>query len=281
MRIVDWPKEIFKIPFLERLLVQVTHGKSPRHLASRLAPLYSAYPPWSYRSVTRNDIKYILDISDYIEWLVYFGITWEPKKNLYSLIREGNTVIDVGANIGEVTFNLAKLVGASGSVHSFEPHPFIFSKLLQNFQLNEFRNIQLNNVGLGSRVEQLYIGPQVANNRGGTRINHSAEGSLVNITSLDNYVSRMHVQKINLIKLDVEGFELKVLRGAENTLRDKKPILFIEINDSNLRAQGDSAYELFAFLNEVGYNNLVEATSNAPIAINSKFDNCHLDIIAR
>jgi hypothetical protein len=125
-RLIDWPKEIFKLPILEKLLAALTQNKKPGQLFARLPPLYLSYPKNSFRRVNRNGINYELDISDYMEWLVYYGIRVESHEILYGLLTSGNSVLDIGANIGEVTLNMSKIVGPEGVVHSFEPEPFIF-----------------------------------------------------------------------------------------------------------------------------------------------------------
>jgi hypothetical protein len=83
-----------------------------------------------------------------------------------------------------------------------------------------------------------------------------------------------------LIKVDVEGFELHVLRGAEKTLRQCKPALFIELDDNNLSDQGDSAEKLVSYLEDLGYA-ITDAGTGAPVRSGKPFTNCHTDIIAR
>lgn len=85
---------------------------------------------------------------------------------------------------------------------------------------------------------------------------------------------------VNLIKIDVEGYELRVLLGAEATLKKFYPILFIEINDANLCYQGDSARDLIQFLFRIGYTRITNATTEQLISIDEDITNQHLDIIA-
>ncbi|MBS1558113.1 MAG: FkbM family methyltransferase [Bacteroidetes bacterium] len=279
-RVIDFPKEIFKIPFLEKILTHFTNNKNPKNFFARLPPLNKSYPKNSIRYITRNGINYELDISDYMEWLVYFGILSEPHNSLYDLAQNGDTIFDVGANIGETTFNLARTVGTSGVVHSFEPDPFIFSKFLKNYELNSIANILLNNIALGSNLGELYLGTPVADNRGGTRIRPTEKsGNKVPVSTVDIYVLKKQIEKIDLIKIDVEGFEQQVLLGAEATLNKFKPKLFIEINDDNLREQGDSAKTLIDNLLNKGYK-IKNAATNKAVTEATDFRNCHFDIIA-
>jgi FkbM family methyltransferase len=280
-RFIDLPKELFKLPIFERALAALTYNKKPDQFFARLPPLYKSYSKNSIRKVVRNGIWYELDISDYMEWLVYYGILAEPRDSLYALLNKGDVVLDVGANIGEVCFNMAKVVGSSGAIHSFEPEPFIFSKLLENYNLNSFDNIHLNNIALGEIESEAMLAAQVDDNRGGTRIQSGmAKGVKVKVLTIDKYVSDIELHKLNLIKIDVEGFELKVLKGAEGTLRRFKPMLFIELNDDNLHHQNDSASALISYLYQVGYKNIQHAENKTRISKLTDFRNCHFDIIA-
>ncbi len=281
-RLIDLPKEIFKLPLLERILASLTNNKNPNQFIARLPPLYRAYPKNSFRKVTRNGVKYELDISDYMEWLIFYGIQAEPRSALYQLLKEGDVVFDVGANIGEVTFGMSKRAGNLGMIYSFEPEPFIFSKISRNLSLNSFTNICLNNVALGDKEQELFLKAQVENNRGGTRINtNSNEGKKVKVSTIDLYVQQKELKKLDLIKIDVEGFEMRVLQGAQEVLQKFRPLLFIEVNDDNLKEQADSALSLIEFLFEMGYTKIEHSENKTIINTSTNFSNCHFDIIAR
>lgn len=177
--------------------------------------------------------------------------------------------------------SLAKLVGPSGFVHSFEPNGVTFEKLSRNIALNKFSNIRINPVGLGDNDEKLVLGVQVLSNLGGARVRRSlSEGHVIQVTTLDHYLAELHVGPVNLIKIDVEGFELHVLRGAERTLLEFKPSLFVELDDNNLRDQGDSAENLVKFLEALGYS-ITDAVTGATVRSGQSFANCHTDIVAQ
>ncbi len=280
-RIIDLPKEIFKLPALERLLAQFTQGKSPSNLIARFPPLYRSYPKNSIRRVYREGIRYELDISDYMEWLIYWGIRAEKRDQLYKVVQRGWQVADVGANVGEVALNLAKRVGPEGSVYAFEPDSIAFSKLFLNHSLNNFDNVTLINVGLGAKPEKRVLMAEVDYNRGGSRIQSNlCEGQTVNLTSMDLFMEENQVDKLDLIKIDVEGYEHYVLEGAIEVIRKSKPILFVEVNDTNLRAQGTTARDLVRFLELNEYKHVLHADSGKSIDSSQSFAGCHIDIIA-
>lgn len=281
-RLIDLPKEVFKLPILESWLAGLTQGKPPGHIFSRMPPLYLSYRKHTLRQVTREGLRFELDLSDYMEWLIFWGIRSEIRDSLYTLIQPGWHVADVGANIGEVTLKMADRVGPSGHVYSFEPDEITFDKLKRNLGLNNRSNIQINRIGLGDKSEELVLEPQVSFNRGGARIQkHLSQGQRIPMTTLDDYALDHHLTRLDLVKIDVEGFELHVLRGATRVIQQHHPTLFIELNDDNLREQGSSAAELISFLAGMGYEKVTDPTSGEMITSKSSFTHCHMDVIAQ
>ncbi|HCW08308.1 MAG TPA: hypothetical protein DGG95_13190, partial [Cytophagales bacterium] len=105
------------------------------------------------------------------------------------------------------------------------------------------------------------------------------DGITIRVSTLDHYVEEKNIQKIDLVKIDVEGFEQRVIAGSVNTLQRFKPKLFIEINNDNLKEQGNSARALIQQLLNFGYQ-IKRADTNEKIAADFDFDNCHFDVIA-
>ncbi|HEY4799779.1 MAG TPA: FkbM family methyltransferase, partial [Bacteroidia bacterium] len=120
-------------------------------------------------------------------------------------------------------------------------------------------------------------------NRGGNRIStkNIIDAETIQIKRLDEVKEVRSLSKIDLIKIDVEGYELKVLKGAETILRTFKPTLFIEVDNNNLSEQGDSASLLITYLNHLGYNKIINAETNTIVTPAIDFTNCHYDIIAK
>jgi len=126
--------------------------------------------------------------------------------------RPGDTVIDVGANIGEVSIVCSQRVGPQGQVFAFEPHPRIYRFLLGNLSLNHCGNVSPRNVALGETAALMLMSDDRRDD-----MNHlDASGTIpVTVTTLDGAVPSAAVA---LLKIDVEGAELSVLRGATRTL---------------------------------------------------------------
>lgn len=271
---------VFKNRFLEEKLALLTQGKSKNSFFSKLPLNYTEYKAPSCRLVERNGIRYNLDISDYMEWLVFFGIEFEPRNVLYEMVGSDDVVFDVGANIGELSLNFAKRT--TGKVYSFEPDPLIASKLKRNLDLNSFTNVILNQVGFGSESGRFSMSAEVNNNKGGNRIIASgapASAAKVTIQKMDDFVDDLQIEQLDLIKIDVEGFELKVLEGGATTIEKFRPKLFIEVNDRNLRQQGNSPEQLISFVRNY-YSTLRFAYPGYVTDRLPDLNNCHFDLIA-
>jgi hypothetical protein len=103
---------------------------------------------------------------------------------------------------------------------------------------------------------------------------------LVNIIRVDDFCSAQQIKRIDLMKIDVEGYEMNVLLGAKQIIERDIPDLFIEVDDNNLAQQGHSAREILEFL-EPKYKLIYDAATHKSISANDNFTNCHFDLVAR
>ncbi len=276
-------RRFFKIPILEKALLTVTNNRTPESFFVKLIPNNYQYLPHTYRFIKRNGIKFKVDLFDYMGWWIYFGIKDKSRRKLYDLVKKNNFVIDVGANIGETLINFAKLTQPEGAVHGFEPDALNYQRCTENIQLNPFNNIILNNLGLGAKAGTYFIKTDTPSNRGGNKI--SAEyiennTEVINIITLDQYILDKKLTQIDLIKIDVEGYELQVLKGSELLIKKFRPSFFIELDDSNLKEQGDSAKALITFLTQFNYQ-ITSAETDQVVTSAMDFSNCHYDIICK
>ena len=253
-----------------------TNGKGYSNFFVKCIPQNYQYPLATFRRIERNGICYNLDLSEYMEWVIYYGLNVEHRSYLYPLVKSQFIVIDVGANVGETMLNFAFMVGSKGKVFAFEPVPSSFQKLLMNLSLNEFTNVIAENLAISDKAEVLYFDPATYYNSGGIfmKKGHSENMLSVKAVMLDDYVNSNNFEKINLIKIDVEGFELNVLKGAVQSCHKFKPILFIEVNDDNLQRQGASESELLQWLKSNNYD--YEKLGMDKLNSNAK----HYDILA-
>lgn len=187
---------------------------------------------------------------------IYYNGTYEAG-TLYVLskcLAEGNTYFDIGSNIGLMALYASKYVGSNGKVLAFEPEPETFKILKSNIQLNQFSNIEPLEMALGSSKETATIyGSQT--NLGAASLIPSEElishGSTVRIETLDTLLSERSIVSVQMMKIDVEGWELEVLKGGKTLLsRSDAPILCIEC--SRLHPLHNAKIEdLFTFVSEI------------------------------
>lgn len=198
-----------------------------------------------------NGIQYVLDLTEEIERALYFGL-YEPEVAtlLQRYIKPDMVVFEVGANIGAHTFSIARML-RSGKLFSFEPTAYAFERLKKNFGLNDFRNIVIEKLALSDVAENRMILPASSPETMSFKASWDVSGKTKNrreemilFETLDHYVQKQHLQRVDFIKIDTDGYELKVLKGGRDTIKRFKPILLIETGYLSER-MGDS---LDAFL---------------------------------
>ena len=166
-------------------------------------------------------------------------------------IKVGNITVDVGANIGLHTLNMARIVGNTGRVFAFEPDPSNFEILEKNVKINNYQNIILEQKAVGDKHGRTTL--YHSDNPGLHRIfpQTKAKGQVqVELTSLDKYfIDSNLVDKINFIKIDVEGLEFSVLKGMKNILKNNKKIkILFEFMPKNTMEAGFTPIELLNYL---------------------------------
>lgn len=281
VKLLNFIRNLFKIRALETWLAAKTLNKMPHSLVCKLVPNPYQYARGTYRKIDRNGLILQVDISDYIGHYLYFGFLDPSIIKLFSLCNKNFNVIDIGTNIGWVALNLAKL-SQGGHVVGFEPDPFNYQVCKNNIDRNRLANLIILPYGLGETPGQVNMEVRTPDNRGGNRVapKDSSGAIAVQIKRLDDVREVSSLPTIHLMKLDVEGYELKVLRGALNLLKKHKPILFIEVDDDNLKDQNDSAKDLLEFLELNGYTSIYNAETSEKIVSSTSFTHCHFDIIA-
>ncbi|HPQ08427.1 MAG TPA: FkbM family methyltransferase [Bacteroidia bacterium] len=283
-KIFNFIRNFFKHEILEKYLIKKTRNKSINNFWSKLVPNNYQYKHPTWRKINKNGILMEVDISDYIGHHLYYGFKDDSLNALLNLVKEGQIVMDIGANIGSTSLFIAQKIGSTGKVFSFEPDKYNFIQLSKNISLNKFKNIEIFNYGLGNIKGEFKLYISTTDNRGGNRIiadtnYNNKEYSIIHVERLDDFVEKNNISKIDLIKIDVEGYEYNVLIGAEKVIRKNKPVLFIELDDNNLKQQGHSASLLISFLEKNNYR-IVNSLTNKTISSTDNFNNCHYDIIA-
>jgi FkbM family methyltransferase len=221
--------------------------------------------------VTRGGVRWCLDLDEGIDFSIYLLGAFEKSTatTLRSLVKPGDTVLDIGANVGAHTLGLASGVGPVGKVFAFEPADFAFRKLLRNLELNPEleRRTQASQVMLGADVDKpladgIYASwplekvDSVHPKHRGRFV--STQGAVAD--TLDGFVERHGIGRIDLIKMDVDGNELPVLRGGRGVLVKHRPTIVMEMSPYVHAEQQNSFAEMIELLRNSKYR--IESASN-------------------
>jgi len=194
-------------------------------------------------------INYKLDLGEVIDVGIYLD-RYEPDMTIAieKYCRPGFTVLDIGANIGAHALRLTKIIGESGKVYAFEPTDYAYQKLIHNISLNQFKNIVPLQIVLADRN----IKRQSIKFRSSwpTKGNPVEKESIVDFEKLDDWCKRENVDHVDLIKLDVDGNEYTVSKGAEALLTSQRPLILMEVWGPNF---SDSQRNPFFILKQLGY----------------------------
>lgn len=215
-------------------------------------------------SINIHGVQFKIDLDlDPAMYDMFYGNYQEGVvRVLERYLRNGDTFLDVGANVGYVSAFALGLVGTSGSVHAFEPVPRYFTRLQKLQQDNPEYDFHVNNLAVGDSrgtariaVSQNNIG---ANTMLPSRMRRdgSKEDIEVSVITLTDYLGERNVSNLRLVKIDVEGYEFRVIKGFVQYLReaDEPPVLVIEISPPAFPEVGASLGEFASLISELGYS---------------------------
>ena len=171
---------------------------------------------------------------------------------VYDFLKPGDTVIDVGANIGCVTAAGSLAVGETGRVFSVEPHPQTFRHLQRTIAINQCANVTCLNIALGAEAGTVNFTDERRKDDNNCVALNAESGIRVPCVTLASLVEEHSISRIAVMKIDVEGFELHVLRGAEAILH-KVDSIYIEVLEHTLQKFGSCSAEVFKLLQAHGF----------------------------
>jgi len=201
-----------------------------------------------FNNILEQDLKFkFLPFRAYYRYRAYkYAKHVTPELNIIKKILDKDKVsLDVGANLGLFTYFLSR---ASKKVYAFEPNPYPLRSLKSVID----KNVEIIPIALGNSDKDIKLripkSKKGWTSNGASFVNINLNlGKELNVTM--RKIDSLNIENIGLIKIDVEGFEMDVLRGAEKTLRQQKPKLIIE----NEIVHNDNPFEVFDFMNQLGY----------------------------
>lgn len=159
----------------------------------------------------------------------------EEQELFQQFVRRGALVVEAGANIGGHTVELSRLVAADGEVHAFEPQRIVFQTLCANLALNQCVNVYARQAAIGAQTGTILVpalDPSVQDNFGGVSLRQVASGEPVPLLTLDS----LDLPACHVLKADVEGMEVEVLKGAAGVIDTYRPVMYLE-NDRQERSE--------------------------------------------
>lgn len=249
---------VFTFQLLEKFIVSKLSTNHFSWWKKFVPPLY-LYNEESYRTIERNGMLYRLDISKLLDHARYFFNDTQDASltNLFNTLKSHFHVLDIGANIGLLTLPFAKRC-TQGVVYCFEPGSENFRRLNENVKANDMKNVILFKQALGDKSGSSTLYHVEPTNPGMNRIlpekpERELSREVVKVSCLDDLYGTGHFSRADLIKIDAEGFEMLILKGAQKLIKEMRPILFIELADENLKMQGSSALELIGYIENLEY----------------------------
>lgn len=185
---------------------------------------------WGPMIYNKNDAYVGRSIAKYGEY------SWHEQNVFTQLLKPGAVIVEAGSNIGAHTIPLAQLAGPQGAVLAFEPERIAFQTLCANLALNNCSNVWAMQQAVGATNGSIgvpAVDPTVPNNFGGLSLVGAGAGAdMVPMRTVDS----LQLAACNLIKADVEGMEIDVLRGAVQTIQNCRPLIYVE-NDRAERSE--------------------------------------------
>ena len=225
--------------------------------------------------VSRGGLRWALNPADGMQrsffWLGFLDY-WDVY-HVTRILKTDSVIFDVGANFGYYSIVLATHLNRRCRAYSFEPHPETYSRLAKNIILNELTevvtpcNIGFSDVsGTASMVES-------DEHSGVARVSHElASGPDIRLSTIDEFCAENKIEKIDFMKIDVEGYEEKALLGGSEIIRKTRPLILLELCPENLRRIGSKPEFVFDLLHDLGYEDFLVASRQKMAPLTSFHD---------
>ncbi|MGB1547303.1 MAG: FkbM family methyltransferase [Alphaproteobacteria bacterium] len=230
--------------------------------------------------VSRSGFRWRLDLEEGIDFTIYaLGAFERASQAAYRrFIEPGSVVLDIGANIGAHALPLARQVGPAGHVYAFEPTGWACEKLRANLECNPWLKdrVSVEQILLTDRADAelpdkvMASWPLAAD----AEVHPLARGRFLSTAgaramTVDAYLAEKDIRGVDFVKLDVDGYECDVLRGAFRLLKELRPVILMELAPHVLEERGESIGSLLAVLGTAGYG-LAQERSGRPLSMQEK-----------
>lgn len=262
-----------EIKLLQKIVRTSTSLPIVDRLAWKVAPAIRTFFGRRYNGeqiLTEYDdgLKMWVSLSNYIESNIFWqGVEEEDRgqvKLLKELLQPDHVFFDIGANIGVITLIAANRL-QEGCVHAFEPSDHHLKKLNRNIEVNNFQNVTVNPFGLSDEhaVNELYLPHEKEDeirNTGRATVNEiqdedeNFKKEEIETRRLDSYVQERDINRIDFVKIDVEGEELSVLEGGAETIREYQPKITMELNRNHLDRAGTCPQDVLDYWEDQQYS---------------------------
>lgn len=281
----DFLKQYMNGPYsyIRNWILYFAHTRRRQNNLKKFLRRFAFFP------LTYKNISFLISLdpqNGYIDEKIFDQGYFEPEMldAFLRYLKPGMTFVDIGANIGQHTLFVSRIVGASGNVISFEPIPHLYEQIKRSVHANAMTNCNIINAGCGEKEETKTLYINKANIGGSSLVVPSINSNdgEISIKILKAEDILLDYEKIDLIKIDVEGYEYQALLGLEKIIARDKPVFFIEYSPSFYKRDVQNQEEndglrLLALLQKYGYkikdlDDTVICTSNTIIEWGRDFD---------
>jgi len=246
---------IFKKIYLKYLLLKL------RNIQYNNAPILYKTPFYK--------IKIWLNLRRDVDRGIFYGsFEFDNAFIFFDFIKQGDVILDIGANIGFYSLLAAKKLQDTGKVYSFEPSKFVLEELKTNIEINKYYNVEAFDFALSDTVgkRDFYKCEDDAYNSLITKpMLKVVSTDVVEVITIDEFVKINNIKKIDIIKIDAEGLDFAILKGALETLKKFRPIIFCEYNNFYLNDNSKTAF--INYLEENGYELLLAKKNKLSLSI--------------
>ena len=220
--------------------------------------------PITQVEVKRNQINWNLNLSEVIDFMIYFvgGFDKSGGKAFGKQLKPDDVIIDVGANIGSFSLVASKYIGNQGKIVAIEPSAYAYHKFIENLKRNKHLSERIQPLQAFVTQKQntvpnsIYASWDITSN---TQRHTNHKGVLTPTLgaisiSLDQITKQFNIEKLNWLKIDVDGFEKDVLLGGQYIFEYHKPNIFMELCEYSLKEHHTSVEEILSFLIQFNYH---------------------------